>query len=275
MWGFKFMPIYFRTTPLREPFTFDSVGNHWDQEEIRRRDGYPIYHYLQSEHGTGEIEIQGKNYLLSEGQGVFIAPGVRHCYRRKSREWFTSFATVTGLMEDFIAKLVGNHDVIFIEKNIGQEIAKLLTAVAEKFSAPPIDAKMLSTDCYQFLMYFMDGIYSGNTADESAYKKYVKPVIRRIETDFDADLTVQELCASVYITPQYLSRLFTRFVGCSTYEYLMRHRVNEAKKYLLSNPKIEIQEVARQVGFNSASHFIAIFKKKTGITPMAFREGQA
>ncbi len=117
-------------------------------------------------------------------------------------------------------------------------------------------------------------MYVGNMAKEETYQKYVEPVIQKIETEFDADLTVQELAASVYVTPQYLSRLFMRFLGCPTHEYLLRHRMNVAKKYLLTKPNMEIQEIARQVGFGSTSHFIAMFKKKTGVTPMDFRTGR-
>lgn len=120
----------------------------------------------------------------------------------------------------------------------------------------------------------MDNPFVGNMTEEETYQKYVRPAIEKIETEFDSDLTVQELAASVYVTPQYLSRLFTRFLGCSTHEYLTSHRINEAKRYLLANPKMEIQEIARQVGFGSTSHFIAVFKKKTGITPLSFRSGR-
>ncbi len=146
--------------------------------------------------------------------------------------------------------------------------------VLKKFETPPVDAVELSVDCYRLLMNFMDNPCVGNMAEEETYKKYVKPTIEKIETEFDADLTVNELANSVYITPQYLSRLFIRFLGCSTHEYLLGHRINEAKRYLLATPKMEIQEIARQVGFGSASHFIAMFKKKTGVTPVSFRAGR-
>lgn len=40
---------------------FDSIGNHWLEEATCRPEGYPHYHYLQTESGCGEIEIQGKS----------------------------------------------------------------------------------------------------------------------------------------------------------------------------------------------------------------------
>ena len=39
----------------------------------------------------------------------------------------------------------------------------------------------------------------------------------------------------VFITPQYLSRLFSRYLGCSVYEYLTKFRLSKAKELLVSN----------------------------------------
>ena len=54
------MPIYFRNTPVTEPFTFDSIGNNWIQDQMNRPKGYPKYHYLQTEKGRGILKVQGK-----------------------------------------------------------------------------------------------------------------------------------------------------------------------------------------------------------------------
>ena len=44
------MPIYFRNTPVKQPFLFDSIGYDWYQEPMNRPKGYPHFHYLQTEH---------------------------------------------------------------------------------------------------------------------------------------------------------------------------------------------------------------------------------
>ena len=94
------MPIYFRSTPVSAPYMFDSIGNHWLEEATCRPEGYPHYHYLQTESGCGEIEIQGKIYELQENEGFLIAPSIPHSYKRKSDTWFTLFATFTGTLEE-------------------------------------------------------------------------------------------------------------------------------------------------------------------------------
>lgn len=117
------MPIIFRSAPVSEPFTFDSVGNHWSQESVRRPKGYPLYHYLQTEKGCGRIEIQGRKYLLNEGGGRSYRPFYSACLFRQNRQLVYPFATFAGTIESSIVTMLGNRSVIFIEKDQGAQIA--------------------------------------------------------------------------------------------------------------------------------------------------------
>ena len=51
------MPIYFNSAPTDFPFQFDSIGNNWNQEPTLRPDGFPVYHYLQTQEGSGILSI--------------------------------------------------------------------------------------------------------------------------------------------------------------------------------------------------------------------------
>ncbi|RHS54254.1 hypothetical protein DW961_15735 [Blautia sp. AM46-3MH] len=92
------MSIYFNSSPVNFPFQFDSIGNNWDQEPTLRPDGFPLYHYLQTQEGCGILTIDGRDYTIEENQGVLLAPGVSHAYRSASGKWITLFATFSGSM---------------------------------------------------------------------------------------------------------------------------------------------------------------------------------
>ncbi|MGF0032577.1 AraC family transcriptional regulator [Bariatricus sp. SGI.154] len=265
------MPIHFRNSPVNEPFVFESIGNHWRQDRVLRPKGYPIYHYLQTEKGRGIVEVQGKEYVLNEGEGILIAPFLHHSYAKDSEEWLTYFVTFTGTIDSSIGKMVGNRQVIIIEKEQGKRIGELIDEIMENWEVLSADARALSIRCYCLLLNFTDSIYTRNLADEPLYRRYVEPVIKEIETNYDTELTAQMLSGRVYVTPQYLSRLFRRFLGCSVYEYLTTYRINRARELLVSNRRMEVQQIATQTGFSDASHFIAMFKKATGVTPLEFR----
>ena len=73
-------------------------------------------------------------------------------------------------------------------------------------------------------------------------------------------------------SPQYLSRLFNRYFGCSAYAYLTSFRLGKAKELLIGKPHLSVQLVASMTGYLDTSHFIAMFKKATGLTPLEFRK---
>ena len=53
-------------------------------------------------------------------------------------------------------------------------------------------------------------------------------------------------------------------------EYLINVRVEKAKEYL-GNPQMNIREVGTLVGYINPNYFSRIFKKKTGFTPIEYR----
>lgn len=266
------MGIIFRSTPIMEPFTFDSLGNHWNQEDVSRPKGYPFYHYLQTEKGEGKVKIEEETYILHENEGIMIAPFINHSYNKISSEWYTLFATFTGSIESSISQILGNRKIILTDKNQGIRIASLISDSIKIYSDLPVDERSLSVNCYSLLISFADGIHTERLINDPCYKNYVEPVIEEIELHYNKELTVENLSRLVFITPQYLSRLFRRYLNCSTYEYLTSCRIRKAKELLLTQTSLEVQDIAHMSGFSDVSHFIAIFKKICGFTPLEFRK---
>ena len=109
------MTIIFRSTPVCEPLTFESIGQNWRQDSVSRPGGYPFYHYLQTEKGTGRVETASASYLLRESEGILIAPFIRHSYSSTDSEWYTKFASFTGTAASCIPQIVGNRQIIPVD----------------------------------------------------------------------------------------------------------------------------------------------------------------
>lgn len=266
------MPIYFKPIPYELPLTLDTIGNHWNQEPIRRDKGFHLYHWLQTETGCGKITIENMDFELKEGEGILIAPFIPHTYSRKTEGWTTSFATFEGTLSQDIHKIIGNQQTLFIHANQGRYYKNWIDQIINAHISQQLDAIHLSIECYNFLMHFSTVYKVNKLHGHPLYKQYVEPVIKEIETKYSEPITVQILASFVYISPQYLSRLFHRFTGCSVYTYLTNYRMNKAKELLVSNLYLEIQQINYRVGYHDVSHFIAAFKKNTGYTPFEFRK---
>jgi transcriptional regulator GlxA family with amidase domain len=80
-------------------------------------------------------------------------------------------------------------------------------------------------------------------------------IIKNPERNF----SINDLSEFIYISPRHLSRLFKQETGITIKEY--SHRVKlEFAKVLINNKNLQIEEIARKSGFESAQHFRRVWK---------------
>jgi AraC-like DNA-binding protein len=81
--------------------------------------------------------------------------------------------------------------------------------------------------------------------------------------------TLQELAIEVELSLKKLKEGFKQVYGDSVYSYLFDYKMDVARK-LLESGEHNVNEVGLKVGYSTASHFIAAFKKKYGTTPKKY-----
>jgi AraC-like DNA-binding protein len=80
---------------------------------------------------------------------------------------------------------------------------------------------------------------------------------------------LQELSEMVGLTLKKLKTGFKQVYGDSVYGFLFDYKLEYARK-LLDTGTYNVNEVGVQIGYSTASHFIAAFKKKFGTTPKKY-----
>ncbi|WP_019533729.1 response regulator transcription factor [Paenibacillus ginsengihumi] len=91
-----------------------------------------------------------------------------------------------------------------------------------------------------------------------------------IEAHFHKNISLKSIAAEFYMNPVYLGQLFKKHYGMYFNDYLLRLRVNEAKK-LLRQTDLRIYEIAEKVGFSNAEYFVTQFEKTEQMTPSEYR----
>jgi hypothetical protein len=84
-------------------------------------------------------------------------------------------------------------------------------------------------------------------------------------------VTVNQIADELNITPQYLSKLFREEVGVKISDFIMSKRIQAAEN-MLRYSEYSPLDIANYLAFSSHSHFIACFKKQTGLTPKQYRD---
>lgn len=85
--------------------------------------------------------------------------------------------------------------------------------------------------------------------------------------------TVAYFADKACLSTSYFGDLIKKETG-TTAQHHIQHAVIERSKQLLLEGKMNINEIAYQLGFQYAQHFSRLFKTKTGLTPNNYRKQQ-
>lgn len=107
-------------------------------------------------------------------------------------------------------------------------------------------------------------------ADENARHRQIVWDIKRIVAGQHATIkSVDDIALQMFMSSSYVNMVFRTTTGESIHSYLLKFRMEEAKK-LLANPYKCIYDIASSVGYRSSSMFISTFRKHFGITPRQY-----
>lgn len=81
--------------------------------------------------------------------------------------------------------------------------------------------------------------------------------------------TLQELADEIGLNIKKLKQGFKQVYGDTVYGFLFDYKMEYARK-LLDSGTYNVNEVGNRIGYSTASHFIAAFKKKFGTTPKKY-----
>jgi len=106
------------------------------------------------------------------------------------------------------------------------------------------------------------------------YKEIADIVELYLKENYSKDITLESLARQFNFSPGHLCKIFRKYKNDSPQQYLLKLRVNEAKRLLLSNPKANIRLVSSAVGYQDQCYFSRLFKNVTGRNPSEYRAGE-
>lgn len=84
-------------------------------------------------------------------------------------------------------------------------------------------------------------------------------------------LTVQRVAEMMNFSPNYLSDMLRTLTGQNTQQHIHQKLIDKAKEKL-STTNLTVSEIAYTLGFEHAQSFSTLFKKKTSLSPLEFRQ---
>jgi len=103
-------------------------------------------------------------------------------------------------------------------------------------------------------------------------RESLERITEYISSHIAEELRIPLLSLKFSISQSYLNRIFHKYTGKSVVEYIRDIRIEKSVEIMKNSPDIPIKEISAMIGYEDASYFSKVFKKKKGISPQHFRD---
>ena len=228
---------------------------------------YEIYFNLD---GDVSFWVNNRLYPIKKGDIIATRPGDVHMcvYHSPSvHEHFCLWIELDseGAAEQYMKEFFNNKHYSFGEK--ADILAKLFFELHRQNDGGEVFLQTVAL----FSVFAMLG--ESHAKSTAKADEMMPPEMQRIVDDLNENFAefkaVKEITERYYISQATLNRYFRKYLHISPREYLEAKKLANAAK-LLANGNT-VTEACMLSGFSDCSHFIAVFKKKFGETPLKYK----
>ena len=112
------------------------------------------------------------------------------------------------------------------------------------------------------------------TPNDNAFAPNITDAVRWCEAHFLEPLSVPQLAARLFLSPNHFSQRFKREVGVTPAAFIRRLRLEKART-LLRETDWSLAHIAQNTRFADAAHLARSFRACYGLTPCTFRRGKS
>ena len=214
------------------------------------------------------ITLEGVQSAKVEGWMLVIHPDFLHGYplAKKIKEYgFFDYATnealhlseaedeiIAGLMQNLQREIVARIDSHTQDVLIGH-IDLLLSYCNRFYTRQFVTRKKVSSDLLVRFETILKEYYSEEKAGTSGLP------------------TVQYFADQLFVSANYLNDMLKNLTGQTTQQHLHNYLIEQAKE-LLTTTNLSVNEIAYRLGFEYPQSFSKLFKNKTQLTPLKFKQ---
>ncbi len=257
----------------------------------------PIACYMGEFRESGELAFQYEELLRMDRDNVMECAGVYNLHHQKQVIDYNR-PDIEAWMDFFeegrygeIFKEVGRYiDNLIHVKRVNSEVLNHLFHDVMQAFCIAVDKKGV-----QMHLLFEDEesikLYQSATKSVRDFKNWVMHLVQKaaasvemaantnsvvnrvkkyIGNNISEELTRVQLADFVYLSPDYLSRVFKQETGMQLTEYIAQKRIQGAKR-LLKETDMSIGDIAFAVGYSNWAYFSKVFREKCQETPAQYR----
>lgn len=232
---------------------------------------FVVYFTKEQSFINDNIELPDKHYLVS-----VIEPEIPH--EEKPLETFKRYIaifiskeTFEGIYKEYSKEQL-SQQLVWEQFVVGHEIMIYIKKFMFEFENKILGYKTILDALAKIIGHCLvrNFLNIDNKTDFVTEKFEFDSIIDFMHQHFGQKITIAELAKKINMSESHFIRVFKKETGVSPMDYLIRIRIEKAKKLLRIGTK-NITEVSLFCGFGSTSHFSSSFTKHTGFSPSEYQ----
>lgn len=217
--------------------------------------------------GRGSLTCCQEKYEIHENEVLLLSSTAAHHFSiNDCRQWNFIYLY---LNSELLKHLFEFYQINRLHFSVDAVLENLLLQVTlPSFSLlSPLQVHLFMT---QLLCRCIE-IHERKSNPSPALPNYLKEIRKRFHHHCEEVYRLDDLAIEYSISKTKLIRDFHEYIGESPISYLTQIRIQRAKE-LLETTTYPIQSIASIVGLANVNHFIHLFKKNIGATPLQYRK---
>jgi len=281
------LPLVLRVDEITPPI-FDLPHRHVDF--------FALYIVRQ---GRGTHVIDARPYAVSRGDVYAMSPGATHAYSGcdalvLDALYFTpdvfdapmreALTETPGFLSLFVeeplrrASSEGGGRWLHLTPDALAPVSTMLADLRSEWRTATASGAWLSRALFVRLLIHLSRRYAetqpgtaGVGPPPTGHEATVAAAVRFLDERFAEPIRVEQVAASVFLSPDHFTKVFAGAMGRTPSDYL-RHLRLERAKTLLRTTDAPVSQIALLAGFGEPAYFTRAFRAATGQTPRQFRQ---
>ena len=238
-------------------------------------DFWLLHHVLS---GTGVYRVEGTEYRLRAGHAFLIAPGRLIEYEADAIDpWRYRWIAFAGSHSEELVGSAGFSAARPVADAGGSlRPAALIGRIQRAFR---VGGKLAHLEAAGLLRLLMVEYGKAQTREEmpvpgpgAGSNELVQRIVHYLSTQYAEPVSIELMASTLGFSRAYLSRVFKRHTGMTPVAFLLRLRIDHARRLLRERMELTVEQIAASVGFQDPLYFSKQFRRICGMPPTAYRE---
>ncbi len=232
---------------------------------------YYLLHYVTR--GSGYYEVNGRSYVVKEGDLFLIYPGelVSYASPDAAHPWSFCWIGFSGAMtEKYFTETGIQPKTYVISLNERGFLSNIQNCIDYT------DANSDSISQYRLNMTLLNAL---DILQSHCSRKWKNPqpsaladrAVRYVEFNYMNGIKPRDIAAHLSVDRTYLYRVFRNYLHTSPEQYLIRYRIGKAVE-LMEERRYSVTQISHFVGIQDVYHFSKMFKKNMGMSPRDYQK---